>query len=184
MTQVQDSTHPTGVSTVDEDDRGGSALARARDRKANAALQLRMAGAQWDEIAETLGYPTARAALVATERALEKEARAPETQALMREMISRRYERMTRSFFSRAINEQHPEQFTAAEMVRKLTGDYVKINGLAAPTEFVVHNPTQAEVEAWIAQVTTSGVTDIEEGDIFDVEVVEDEEAPGALPAE
>lgn len=182
--QAQDSSHPTGVDTVEDGDRGGSALTRARDRKANAALQLKFSGASWEDIAETLGFPTARMARVAVERALEKEMQTPESREMMRNMVARRYERVTRAFFARAIDEEHPDQFAAADRVRQFTAEYVKLMGLNAPVEYVVNNPTQAQLEQWVARVAAGGSAPVEEGDIFDIEVVEDEEETLALPAE
>src|SRR4051794_33818119 len=53
--QAQDSSDPTGVAKVDAtlDQRS---LRRARARKANAAIQMKLAGATWDEVARALGY--------------------------------------------------------------------------------------------------------------------------------
>lgn len=177
MTQAQDSSHPTGVVDVDGG-RGGSALARARDRKANSALQMRVAGASWDEIAEVIGYPTARAALVATEKALEKELQAPESQQFMRQMAGRRLDRVLRSVYANAINPDHPDHLAYVDRVRQLVNEYSKLMGLNAPQEYIVSSPAQQELERWVARVTQVSMPTVEEDDIFDAEVVEDSAAP------
>lgn len=179
MTVSQDSTHPTGVS--DTSPRGGSEVARARDRKANAAIQLRIAGASWDEIAQSLGFPTPRAALVATERALEKELKSEESQTAMRSMAGKRLERLLRGVWTKAIDPQHPEHLVAVDKARQLIDRHAKLYGLDAPTEFVVNNPAQAELEKWVATVISESRPALEEADIFDAEVLEGGEDDDAV---
>jgi hypothetical protein len=178
----QDSTDPTGIA--DDSPRGSSAVARARDRKANAAIQLRIAGADWNEIAQALGYPTARAALVATERALEKELHTEESQKAMRAMSGKRLERLLRGVWTKAIDPAHPEHLLAVDKARQLIDRHAKLYGLDAPTEFVVSNPAQQELEKWVASVISTQRPALEEADIFDAEIVEDEESSDAVPTE
>lgn len=178
----QDPEDPTGVSGDGE--RDNTAIIRARDRKANAAIQLRVAGASWTEIAETLGYPTGRAALVATERALEKELKSEENQTAMRSLAGKRLERMLRGVWSKAIDPSHPEHLLAVDRVRLLIDRHAKLYGLDAPTQFVVNSPTQAELERWVSTVVQQGRPALEEGDIFDAdweESDEDDEGPEPL---
>lgn len=177
----QDSSHPTGVDT----DAPGSDPARARDRKANAALQMKLAGATWDEIAEVIGYPTARQALVATERALEKELHEERSQRHLRGLAGKRLERLLRSVWSKAINPEHPEHLQAVARAREVIDRHAKLYGLDAPTEFVVSSPSASQLEAWVASVVQQRSPQVEEANIFDAEVVEDEsEEARALPSE
>lgn len=183
--QAQDSSDPTGV--VAEHPNGNDAI-RARERKANAAIQLRVAGAEWEEIAQVLGYPTARAALVATERALERELRAEGSKDAMRSMAGKRLERLLRSVWSKAINENSPEQMVAVTKAREIIAQHTKLYGLDAPTEITVTSPSQDELEKWVAEVTRSTIPQLEEADIFDAEVLSDETVtegdPDAVQAE
>ena len=180
--QQQDSADETGVIS---DDKGGRALTRARDRKANAALQLKMAGATWEEIASTIGYPTARAALVATERALEKELRTEESQSQMRGLAGKRLERLLRSVWTKAINPDHPEHLAAVTKAREILASHSKLYGLDAPTEMVVHSPAQQELEKWVAEAVGQTVPQLEEANIFEAEWYEgEEEETDAVPAE
>lgn len=172
MTMQQDSTDPTGVAATKDNT---PEVVRARDRKANAAIQLRIAGASWDEVAQVIGYPTARAALVATERALEKELR-DESKDAVRQLTAKRLDRLLRAVWPKAIDGENPEQLPAVGKAREIIADFRKLHGLDAPTEISVHNPTAQEIESWVATVVSHGAPQLEEADIFDVEFEEHEE--------
>jgi hypothetical protein len=170
---AQDSSDPTGVR--DDSERGNSEVSRARDRKANAALELAMDNhASWIEIAEVLGYPTARAAKVAVEQALERNLQAGDRDH-MRRYAATRMERMLRSIWKRTIDEEDPDQLAFIREARGLIGDQVKLWGLAAPSEVVISNPSANEIEAWVAQIHQASTPALEEADIFDIDIVEDE---------
>lgn len=167
MTQ-QDSSDPTGVT-------GGKngALVRARDRKQNAALQLKLAGANWEEIAQAIGYPTPRAALVAVENALERELHTEDNQAAMRGLAGKRLERLLRSVWGKAVDPDNPEHLPAVGKSRELLQDYAKLYGLNAPTEIAVHNPTQEEIQRWVATVAAANAPKVQEYDIIAGEIEE-----------
>jgi hypothetical protein len=164
----QDSSHPTGVTG------DGQGVVRARERKANSAVQMKLAGATWGEIAEVLGYPTERAALVATEQALEKQLQTMESQSEMRRLAMLRLERLLRSVWSKGINGEDPEHLAANARASALIAQYTKLFGLDAPSEMVVHSPTATEIERFVSVVQQANTPALEEADIFDVEVVED----------
>jgi hypothetical protein len=174
---MQDSTDPTGVKRTGS----GKNVARARERKAKAALQLKMAGADWDEIAEVIGYPSPRQALVAVERALEAEiANDPEAQKRMRVLAGQRLDRLLRGVWAKAINPDNPEHLQAVTKARELIGQHTKLFGYEAPAEFIVHSPTMEELERWVSTVVQAKAPSVEEYDIFEGEIVED---PPALEA-
>lgn len=179
--QAQDSDEPSGIRGEISGGTGanGNSVSRARQRKANAAVSLALAGATWDEIALSLGYPTARVARVATEKALEKQLANPDDRAKLRRLANARLDRLLRSVWSKAIDPEHPDHLIALTKARELVGDHRKLYGLDAPTEVVVHSPTQHELEAWVARVVTSIGPDVHEYDILDAEVV-DELPPAA----
>lgn len=178
MVLQQDSSDPTGVVAEYED----KAAIRARDRKANAALQLKVNGASWEDIAAVIGYPTPRAALVAVERALEKEVR-EESQAALRQLASRRLDRLLRSVMPKAIDPSNPEHLPAVGKAREIINDWVKLHGAAAPAEIAVYSPAQDELQNWVASVVKQERPQLEEADIFDVDFEEEEET-SAVPAE
>lgn len=172
MQHEQDSEDPTGIRDLTP--KGNSDVARARERKANAALQLSLSGASWDEIAEHCGFPDARRARVAVELALENGLFTDTSQEKMRAMASKRLDRLLRAVWGKAINTESPEQLAAAREARAIVADHAKLNGYMAPQQVIV-TPAATELEAWVSKVIASQIPELEEGDIFDVEYTEDE---------
>lgn len=187
--QQHDATHPTGV--VDDGNGTNGGLTRSRDRKANAALQLRAEGEDWEDIAAIIGYPSGQACRVATERALEKELKDESSKKHMRVMASKRLEALLKSVWHKATDPDSPEHLAAVDRARLLIDRHIKLYGLDAPTELVVNSPTQATLDAWVAKVLSSETPAVPEADIFDIEYTEDEgpssesepEEAHALPA-
>lgn len=177
MTTSQDSSHPEGVKSTGKP---GDALA-ARNRKADAALQLRMSGANWAEIAQALGYPTPRQALASVERALQRQLSADTSKEQMRLLAGIRLERLLRGVWGKAIDTNNPEQMAAVSRGRELIADYRKLYGLDAPTELVVSTPTQTELEEWVLRMTATLVPDELEGDIWEADIVGEEPADEGL---
>lgn len=171
MVQEQDSSDPTGVSSTNDNDND---TIRARDRKANAALQLAVAGTDWEDIAKALGFPTARAARVATETALEKELRS-HSKEFLRQIASKRLERLLRAAWPKAINGDSPEQLPAIGKAREVIADFRKLHGLDAPMEVAFYSPAEGEIEQWVASQIIKDAPALEEADIFEGEVIEGE---------
>lgn len=167
MTLYQDPTSPTGIT--DDTPEGNSDTARARLRKARAALAMRKEGHDWDLIAETWGYPTPRAAIVACELALEKELKTSEGQEFMRHMVNERYDALLKSVWPKAINDHDPEHLASLEAVRRLMRDYTDLNGLAKP-KATIENPTVAQIERWLSTVMKVGQPELPERDFFELE--------------
>lgn len=182
----QDSSDPTGVTTTSP--RGDSAVVVARDRKADAALAMRQKLMDWDEIAQVLGYPTGRACLVATEKALQRELKNPETQELMRRLASDRYDKLLKSIWKRATNGEDPDHLAYVQAARGVMSDHRQLHGYDAPKQYVVSSPTSAQLEQWVAGVSASEDIEIEEGDIFETETpiqsTESPETAAVVPSE
>lgn len=172
MTIIQDKTDPTGVR--DTSPAGSSSAIRARERKAAAALALRKDNVSWDEIAEVLGYPTARAALVAVEQMLEKGALTPESQEFLRALAASRLEELIYAGRQKALDDQAPDQLAAMGQVRQLIETHMKLLGYAAPQELAIYNPLEGEVQEFIAMVQQRKAgKQLEESDIFSTEADE-----------
>lgn len=168
----QDSSDPTGVrAPARNHESPGNAAGRARARKTNAALQMRYAGATWNEIATALGYPTPRTAMIATEKALERELANADDREKMRKLAGARLERLIRAVWPKAIDPDSPDQMIAVGKAREVIADHRKLFGLDAPTEVVVHNPSQTELEAWVARVVAFQTPTVEEYDIITGEI-------------
>lgn len=175
----QDSTDPTGVRGETSGEKAGgrkvngNSVSAARSRKAAAAIELSLGGADWGEIARILGYPTARLAKVATERTLAKQLTDTDREKL-RALASKRLDRLLRAVWSKAIDPEAPEQLAAAGRARELIADHRRLWGLDAPSEVVVTSPSQAELDAWVARVVSQQVPDVPEYDIIEGEIVGD----------
>lgn len=169
----QDSTDPTGIA-IPEGKKVPDSAIRARQRKANAALALKLSGATWEEVAEASGFPTARAAVIAVERALERQLKNDTSKEKMRTLAGQRLERLLRSCWVKAIDPENPEHLVALTKAREIIDRHAKLYGLDAPTEVVVHSPTADELQRWVAQVTAATLPQVTEYDIFEGEVISD----------
>ena len=179
MAIMQDSTHPTGVSTTDP--RGGSSVARARDRKANAALVLRRDGYSWSDIAKHLGFPTPRAALVAVETALEKGYFADETQEFMRRLAGQKLEILLFSVMRKAKDPDHPDHLAAVKEARMVVMDHAKLMGYLSPQEVAIYTPMAKEIEEFVGTILKDRQPEtLEESDIF--ELTEQDDGSYAAP--
>lgn len=177
MASWQDPTHPTGVDNGQGHGEPGGKVSAQRARKADAGMSMRLSGATWAEIAQVCGYPTPRAALTAVERALVKRLDG-EDKAKMRQLAGARLERLLRGVWNKAIDPDDPEHLSALQRAREIIDRHAKLFGLDAPTEIVVHNPTKTELESWVLRVMAAGAPQVEEEDIFDIEVVEGDPPP------
>jgi hypothetical protein len=143
-----------------------------RLRKADAALSLRLSGASWGDIAQTVGYPTPRTAMLAVEKALIRQLNTDDDRDKMRVVAGARLERLLRAIWAKALNPNDPEQMVAVARARDIIDRHAKLYGLDAPTEVVVHSPTQSDLEDWVLRMTATLVPDVDEPDIFDAEIV------------
>jgi len=176
----QDSDHETGVSDDrDGDKNSGNSIAKARSRKAQGAIQLRLGHATWDEIATIQGYPSAAAAKRAVEAALVRELKSSGDKDQMRRMAGARLDQLLRSVWAKAVDPAHPEQMAAIAKARELIAQHAKLFGLDAPSEIVVTNPTSKTIEEWVAMITAGQVPQVDEYDVL--EGVEQEDGSYAV---
>lgn len=149
-------------------------------RKATAAVALRLAGASYAEVAEALEYATAREARHAVENALAAAAGDATTREVMRAEAAARLERLLRGTWAKATTPDHAEHIPAAKFALSVVDRLIRLHGLDAPSEIVVHAPTAREIDEWVARVTGGGVEDLralEDTSIIEGYVVEDEPA-------
>ena len=125
-------------------------------RQGMAALALRLAGATYAEIAETLTYASSDIARVAVESELANMAADPEKREQLRMLESTRLERLLRSLWQKAIDPETPEHLSYVKTALSIIDRRIRLFGLDAPTEIAIHTPTQAEIDAWVAQVSSS----------------------------
>jgi hypothetical protein len=180
MATQQDRSAPGGVADPARRNQNGNDAIAARKRKADAALSMSLSGATWGEIAQTLGFATPRQARIATEKALVRNLERDDDREKMRLRAGAQLERLMRGIWHKAINPEDPEQLAAVRSSRELIADYSKLFGLNAPTELMVHSPTQSELEDWVLRMTATMVPEVVEDDIFDADVVEPLEISGS----
>jgi len=100
-----------------------------RQQRRAKAIELRLGGWTWDRIAERLGYyDRSHANRDAREEIQRISAEQRENALRLRDLMFERYERLVASQWETALAGD-PD---AAEIVRKLTADQVKLLGLAA----------------------------------------------------
>lgn len=153
-------------------------------RKADAATALRLAGATYDEIARTLDYKDADSARKAVEIGLSQAVSAHD-KAHLRELTTRRYERLLRGLWQKATDPESPDHLPAARAAREIVDRMVVLQGIAEPTEVVVHTPATAEIAAWVEQMAQVKLPKVVEadpfalpGEVHDAEVVNEEDLP------
>ena len=187
-----------GVEGLDMD-RARNAMVPAGDRhrQAEAAVALRIAGANWSEIARALDFHSATAARNAVERILA-ESVSEEDREQGRWMMQQRLLRVMRSLYPRATLSEFPvdengERITDengnpveplydhlgyAKVYLSYIDRRVKLYGLDAPTELnVAYSPRAEELQRAVAET----VAEIrghfpEEADILDAEVISEED--------
>lgn len=146
--------------------------ARTADRR-RRAVDMRIAGATWEQIARQLGYASPGAACTDVKRALEASlAEMHQSVAVMRHQAELRLERLLQAVWPAAMDGD-PK---AVEQVRGIVADLRRLYGLDEPTRHEV--VTLGAVEAEIARLERELAAD-DGGVGLPGEVVE---SPRALP--
>ena len=121
-------------------------------RTSRAAVALRLAGASYLEIADTLGYADDAEARNAVERDLAAmSVRDVEGRDRLRAEEAARLERLLRSVWSKAVDANNAEHLSAARTALAIVDRHAKLLGLDVPSEVIVHNPTTIEIDRWVA---------------------------------
>lgn len=144
-------------------------------RNSRTVLQMRISGYQFDEIAEILCYEDE----AAVRRELERGAKAllkedHHSAAIMRSLVGRRLERMTRAVWLKAIDPDSPEQMVAQQRALANIDRFIRLMGLDAPVEHKVEiTPTEKAITEMVAELAQMGKLP-EEMNIFDAELVDE----------
>ncbi|HET6896883.1 MAG TPA: hypothetical protein VFK70_00980 [Vicinamibacteria bacterium] len=150
----------------------------ARGNRSQAAVALRLAGASYAEVADVLEYADARTARHEVEDVLAASAADPADRETLRREALGRLERLLRATWAKATTPDHPEHIPAAKFALSVVDRVIRLQGLDAPAELVVHTPTMREIDAWVATVTAVDVEDLralEDRSIIDVEAEPDD---------
>lgn len=139
-----------------------------------AALHLRVNGASYADIAMTLGLASARSALhVVTDELAEAGQLDTDAKERLRAEESARLEALMGSVMTKALDPEHPEHLVAVRAAVTVIDRHIKLHGLDAPSEVIVHTPTQTELENWVATMVHHTMPQLEEADVIDVSVDE-----------
>lgn len=138
---------------------------RDSTRSGQAAVELRVSGASYAEIADTLALTSAQEALRLVERELANHL-TPESVEVQRAEVSERILELIKSVWPRATNVDDPEHLGAQRVALALVDRHIRLHGLDRPTEIILHTPTAAELERWVAAVTAVEMPDVIEADV------------------
>jgi hypothetical protein len=137
-----------------------------------AGLALRLAGASYAEIADTLALADAAEArdLVCNELAARDVD--PDERVALRAEEAARIERLLRGVWGKATNPHDPEHLPAARVALSMVDRHARLLGLDMPTEVVVYTPTTNEIETWVAEMVARAtpLLDVEEADVLAIE--------------
>jgi hypothetical protein len=143
---------------------------RERANAAAAATALRIAGASYSEIAEAVGFSSPEAAMDAVERdlAFRATAASDDKKELVREESAARIERLLRSTWRKALDEQNPEHLPAVRTALSLIDRLARLRGADAPQVVSITTPTEMELDRWVRSVIAQqAMPDIIEGEVI-----------------
>ena len=142
---------------------------------ASAVTALKLAGASFAEIADTLGIASTAEAQSLYFQDLGSRV-TDEDRNMERTEAKARLERLLRSTWRKATTERDPEHLAAIRVAQGLVDRIIKLQGLDAPTEVIIHAPTVAEIDAWVANVASHDLSGLpSEADIIDAEIADDD---------
>ena len=143
--------------------------------RAQAAVALRLAGAPYTDIAESLAYATAADAQRAVESLLAATVEA-EDLASTRNLYNQRLNRLLQSYWPRALNPKDPKQIEYGNMVLKIEERRARLMGTDAPTKHEVYTPTAEQITEQVKVLTANVIMPVE-ADIVDAEYDDDAQA-------
>lgn len=140
--------------------------------RAEAALQMKLAGAPYDRIAETLDFVSPTEARKAVERCLARAADEFGDKDRLRSVLNKRMERLSQVCYLRSLDKSSPDQIAWMRTFLAYADRISKMNGLEATATTVVITPDYEEIVQWArhAYEQVSG-----EPIVIEAEIVEDE---------
>jgi hypothetical protein len=153
--------------------------------RAAAAVQMAVEGAAYSDIAKVLDYETPAAAKKAVWNTIGDVEIDPQEVQRKRELMGRSLGKLLTSCMRRATNPHDPDHTTYVRTSLAIMDRQARLYGLDAPTNLVVHTPTQREIDAYVEQVRHIHLVaagDLE-ADILEAEVVTDDERGGEAGA-
>jgi hypothetical protein len=141
-------------------------------RIGSAAVQLRVSGTSYSDIAVTLGLQDARMALTVVTRELALQGDGEDdARDRLRNEESARLMHLLGPVMDRATDPTDPEHLQAVRTAVTIIDRRIKLLGLDAPTEILVHTPTQTELDQWVGAMVAQAMprAALTEPEIIDV---------------
>lgn len=171
------------VRNADRLEAGKELTPRIPVNRAAAALALRLDGAGFGDIAKVLELASPAEARRMVDKALADIPTDMGEVERVRDLESRRIERILISLMKRGTNPKDPDHLAYARTALAAIKQQTDLYGAAMPTKVdITYNPSAQQLEKWVAQITAQAHASVVEGDILDVEVIEDKAAEKPKP--
>lgn len=138
------------------------------DRRALAAVIMRRRGFAYDTIARDLEYASPRKAREAVTTAIARSG-SDEDLKTLRGLESMRLDRLLASVWTKAIDENNPDQLAYNRRASDLIEQIAKLHGLNAPTVLAVVNPDADRFNQIVTEIHKAQSGEIDgEGDVLE----------------
>jgi len=134
-----------------------------------AATGLRLAGASWGEIAEVLDLASPAAAKAAVTADLATTGSDAEGRDQLRDTEGERLNRLLRGVWRKATDPDSPDHLASVRAALAVIDRRIRLYGLDAPAEVVVHSPTTSEIDAWVGALLAGHGT-VVEGEVVEAD--------------
>lgn len=163
------------IQDADRLEKGKDLVPRLPVNKTAAALQLRIDGASFADIARTLEFASPGDARRAVDKALADTPTDMKDVERVRDLESRRIERILVSLMRRATNPKDPDHLTYARTALAAIKQQTDLHGAAMPTRVdISYNPSAQQLEQWVSQISAAAHKGVTEGEILEVEILDD----------
>lgn len=158
---------------LDDPQTGRTKSAVAVSTRSRAAAALRIAGASYADVAETLEYASPSEARKAVEQVLAETVDETRDYQALRALASLRLEGLLKAVIDKATNPQHPDQLGFHRAALSVVDRWVKLHGLDAPQRVALITPASEEFERVVSlMMSASPVRTAAEADIFELEQI------------
>jgi len=139
-----------------------------------AALQLRVSGAAFADISRVLGLASPKAAVrLVTQELGEQNDADTDSLTRLRGEQSARLEALMEAVWPKAMDGEHKDHLPAIRTAVAIIDRHSKLHGLDAPAEVVIHTPTAAELDQWVATMVAHTIPELEEQDVLPDDAIE-----------
>jgi len=145
------------------------------ETKAEAAVTLKLYGASYTEIKNTLHYSSAYRARMAVEKALAAAADSPEDKEKMRHLINKTLDRLKASVMSKAVNPNDPQHLAYNARALAILDRQAKLWGVDAAVQIQITQSDQY-IQEYLEAILPSVKADNDqiEANILEMDEIED----------